>query len=183
MQEAVSLSFGKSCGASTRPLPSALPVGARHDVLRPQDHPNTQTMWILKTSCPARPQEALSTGCRSDRPGPRHPIDRCEESAVATPSPVPGTGSLAQAWTIDSSHRVPGTDTRDRRGQRSFNAPTPRGAPRGCHLLHYSGELAFTDDCPRPEQGKECHAVRTRSGHAAPYLNDGERDLEAERRA
>jgi len=47
------------------------------------------------------------------------------------PEPVPGTRSNVQAWTVDSSHGVPGTDTRDRRGQSGFEAPYPRRASRG----------------------------------------------------
>ena len=47
---------------------------------------------------------------------------------------MPGTRSDVQAWTVDPSHGVPGTDTRDRRGQRGFDAPSPRRASRGCHL-------------------------------------------------
>jgi hypothetical protein len=37
-----------------------------------------------------------------------------DTSTDATPSPVPGTRSHAQAWTAHSSHRVPGTATLDR---------------------------------------------------------------------
>ena len=57
------------------------------------------------------------------RPAPRIPDPGSRiRHPPGTRGPVPGTRSLAQAWAIDSSHGVPGTGTRDRRGQRDFDA-------------------------------------------------------------
>ena len=70
----------------------------------------------------------------AESPVARRHVKCREESTAATPKRVPGTRSNVQAWTIDSSQRVPGTHTRDRRGRRSFDAPSPRRAPRGSPL-------------------------------------------------
>jgi hypothetical protein len=67
----------------------------------------------------------------ADSPVARHPVKCREESTAATSEPVPGTRSNEQAWTIEASHRVPGTDTRVRRGRRCSDAPSPRSASRG----------------------------------------------------
>ncbi len=53
---------------------------------------------------------------RMIRRGAGHPVERREENTDATPKRVPRTRSSVQAWTADSSHKVPGTHT---------PAPTP----------------------------------------------------------
>jgi hypothetical protein len=124
---------GSGTPARTRLLPGALPEGA------PLDNVGTQRaaplVWRCSQHCQERhPAEGSEKAPRKRGEGgtPRIGQSRCQAPTYdLSQSPVPGTRSNAQAWTTAASHRVPGTVTRDRSGESSFDAPSPRRALRG----------------------------------------------------
>ena len=114
---------------------------------------------------PGSRQLSLVAGHWSLDPDPRHKTlttlsrrqGRCQE-------PVPGTPSNAQAWTVDSSLRVPGTDTRadwERAAKLRVSDPrNPSGVPAAGAGPSCPGGRRTCRDSAR----RSCGSVRWRRG-------------------
>ena len=155
---------------STRPLPHALPAGARQDVSKTQSRTTSRTIVGPETSSPARPHEALSSA-RDSLPlltpkatSPRSVPRGCPLRQCWDPRNLSTTLAVVPTLSKTAPRRGRCRRPADRGARLTPEATSPRRASRGCSRPTAASNLYRSTACNSPGNLRRWHA-RRRSGH------------------